>query len=152
MADLSAMHAALEPFEKRAIGRFEYRSALALAEAIVPGSRSLAAADETTVARAEEMLAAFYPALAGPWRRLDAFRKATFSPADIVWTSYHPLGTCTMGRDPKTSVVDTSHETHDLRGLFIVDGSTVPVPPGVNPQPTIMAMATRAAEKIAERI
>jgi choline dehydrogenase-like flavoprotein len=57
-----------------------------------------------------------------------------------------------MGRDPKTSVVDTGHETHDLRGLFIADGSTVPGPPGVNPQLTIMAMATRAAEKIAERI
>ncbi len=85
-------------------------------------------------------------------RGLDEFRKAKFSPADIVWTSYHPLGTCTMGRDPKTSVVDTGHETHDLRGLFIVDGSTVPGPPGVNPQLTIMAMATRAAEKIAERI
>jgi GMC oxidoreductase len=40
----------------------------------------------------------------------------------------------------------------DLRGLFIVDGSTVPGPPGVNPQLTIVAMATRAAEKIAERI
>jgi choline dehydrogenase-like flavoprotein len=85
-------------------------------------------------------------------RGLDDFRKATLSPADIVWTSYHPLGTCTMGRDPKASVVDTGHETHDLRGLFIVDGSTVPGPPGVNPQLTIMAMATRAAEKIAERI
>jgi choline dehydrogenase-like flavoprotein len=49
-------------------------------------------------------------------------------------------------------VVDTGHETHDLRGLFIVDGSTVPGPPGVNPQLSIMAMATRAAEKIAERV
>ena len=57
-----------------------------------------------------------------------------------------------MGRAPQTSVVDTSHETHDLRGLYIVDGSTVPGPPGVNPQLTIMAMATRAAEKIAERM
>jgi len=85
-------------------------------------------------------------------RGLDNFRKARLAPTDIVWTSYHPLGTCTMGRDPKTSVVDTSHETHDLRGLYIVDGSTVPGPPGVNPQLTIMAMATRAAEKIAERM
>jgi choline dehydrogenase-like flavoprotein len=33
----------------------------------------------------------------------------------------------------------------------VLDGSTVPGPPGVNPQLTIMAMATRAAEKIAER-
>lgn len=85
-------------------------------------------------------------------RGLDEFRKTTFAASDIAWTSYHPLGTCTMGNDPKTSVVDTNHETHDVRGLYIVDGSTVPGPLGVNPQLTIMAMATRAAEKIAERM
>jgi hypothetical protein len=41
MADLSA-HAAMGPREKGPLDRFEYRSALALAEAIIPGSRSLA--------------------------------------------------------------------------------------------------------------
>ncbi|HXN33228.1 MAG TPA: GMC family oxidoreductase [Polyangiaceae bacterium] len=85
-------------------------------------------------------------------RDLEAFRSARFGPSDFAFTSYHPLGTSKMGRDPKTSVVDTSHETHDTPGLYIVDGSTVPGPLGVNPQLTIMAMATRAAEKIAERI
>ena len=85
-------------------------------------------------------------------RGLDAFRKAKLGPADFVWTSYHPLGTCRMGRDPKTSVVDLDHETHDVRGLYVVDGSTVSGPIGVNPQLTIMAMATRAASRIAERL
>ncbi|HEY4016185.1 MAG TPA: GMC family oxidoreductase [Polyangiaceae bacterium] len=83
---------------------------------------------------------------------LDAFRRASFAPSDFVWTSYHPLGTCKMGRDPRTSVVGPSHEAHDLPGLFVVDGSAVPGPLGVNPQLTIMAMATRAAGKIAERV
>jgi len=41
---------------------------------------------------------------------------------------------------------------HDVPGLFIADGSTVPGPLGVNPQLTIMAMATRAAGKIADKI
>jgi choline dehydrogenase-like flavoprotein len=90
-------------------------------------------------------------ALAGA-RDLDAFRKAKFGPSDFIWTSYHPLGTCKMGPDPATSVVDTSHEAHDVSGLYVVDGSTVPGPLGVNPQLTIMAMATRAAAKIAERL
>ncbi len=85
-------------------------------------------------------------------RGLDAFRKERLGPADFVWTSYHPLGTCRMGRDPKTSVVDTDHASHDVPGLFIVDGSTVRGPIGVNPQLTIMATATRAAERIAARI
>ncbi|HZU85233.1 MAG TPA: GMC oxidoreductase, partial [Polyangiaceae bacterium] len=81
----------------------------------------------------------------------ETFRKARLSPGDILWTSYHPLGTCKMGRDPRTSVVDLDHQAHDVAGLYVVDGSTVPGPLGVNPQLTIMAMATRAAEKIAER-
>ncbi len=69
--------------------------------------------------------------------------------SEMALVSYHPLGTCRMGRDPKTSVVDLDHQSHDVPGLFIVDGSTVPGPPGVNPQVIIMAMATRAAERIA---
>jgi choline dehydrogenase-like flavoprotein len=85
-------------------------------------------------------------------RDLDTFRKTALSPSDVIWTSYHPLGTCRMGRDPGASVVDTSHQAHDVPGLFVVDGSTVPGPLGVNPQLTIMAMATRAAQKIAERL
>ncbi len=80
------------------------------------------------------------------------FQQARLTPSDISWLSYHPLGTCRMGRDPRTSVVDLDHETHDVRGLFVVDGSTVPGPLGVNPQLTIMAMATRAAERIGARL
>jgi choline dehydrogenase-like flavoprotein len=85
-------------------------------------------------------------------RALDDFRKAKLAPADFVWTSYHPLGTCKMGRDPKTSVIGIDHQAHDVRGLFVVDASAVSGPIGVNPQLTIMAMATRAAGKIADRL
>jgi choline dehydrogenase-like flavoprotein len=85
-------------------------------------------------------------------RDFAAFRKASFGASDVVWTSYHPLGTCKMGHDGKSSVVGLDHQVHGVPGLFVVDGSTVPGAPGVNPQLTIMAMATRAAEKIAERM
>jgi choline dehydrogenase-like flavoprotein len=64
-------------------------------------------------------------------------------------TAYHPLGTCQMGVDPKRSVIGPTQETHDMPGLFVCDGSAVSGPLGVNPQVTIMALATRAAEKIA---
>ncbi len=83
---------------------------------------------------------------------LKDFRNAKLRASSIALTSYHPLGTCKMGRDPKKSVVDINHQAHDLPGLFIVDGSTVPSALGVNPQIAIMAMATRAAMKIAETI
>jgi hypothetical protein len=83
------------------------------------------------------------------WER---FKRIRLDPSQCLLTSYHPLGSCRMGRDPRTSVVDLDHEAHDLPSLFIVDGSTVPGPLGVNPQLTIMAMATRAASRIAERL
>jgi choline dehydrogenase-like flavoprotein len=82
----------------------------------------------------------------------NAFRKLELKASDLMLTSYHPLGTCKMGRDPRTSVVGLDHQTHDVRGLYIVDGSTVPGPLGVNPQITIMGMATRAAEHIADAL
>jgi choline dehydrogenase-like flavoprotein len=71
---------------------------------------------------------------------------------DFLLTSFHPLGTSRMGRDPKRSVVGFDHQAHELPGLYIVDGSTVPGPPIVNPQITIMAMADRAAGLIADAI
>jgi choline dehydrogenase-like flavoprotein len=57
-----------------------------------------------------------------------------------------------MGPDPETSVVGLDHQVHDVPGLYVVDGSTVPGPLGVNPQITIMSMATRAAELLANRL
>ncbi len=83
---------------------------------------------------------------------LDAFRSARLSPGEFIWSSFHPLGTCRMGPDPKTSVVDLSHEVHGVGGLYVVDGSVIPSPLGVNPQLTIMAVATRAGGKIHDRI
>ena len=83
---------------------------------------------------------------------LDKFRKSPPAASELALASYHPLGTCKMGRDPKTSVVGLDHQAHDVAGLYIVDGSTVPGAPGVNPQLTIMAMATRAANKIADAL
>jgi choline dehydrogenase-like flavoprotein len=82
----------------------------------------------------------------------ERFKTRTPTPPEMALISYHPLGTCRMGRDPKRSVVDLDHQAYDVPGLFIVDGSTVPGPPGVNPQIIIMSMATRAAERIAARL
>jgi choline dehydrogenase-like flavoprotein len=83
---------------------------------------------------------------------LEAFRDARLTPGRFIWSSFHPLGTCRMGPSAKTSVVDLSHEVHGVRGLYVVDGSTLPSPLGVNPQLTIMAVATRAGAKIHERL
>jgi choline dehydrogenase-like flavoprotein len=80
---------------------------------------------------------------------LAALRRARIRPWDLDLSAYHPLGTARMGTDPASSVVGPDHRVHDTEGLYIVDGSVVPSSLGVNPQITIMALATRAAEKIA---
>ncbi len=79
---------------------------------------------------------------------LAAYERTPPRVADYALVSYHPLGTCRMGKDPRTSVVSLDHETHDVKRLYVVDGSTVPTALGVNPQITIMSMALRAAERI----
>ncbi len=60
-------------------------------------------------------------------------------------TSQHPLGTARMGPDGKQAVVDEHGEAFDLEELYVVDGSIVPTSLGVNPQLSIMALATRLA-------
>ena len=61
----------------------------------------------------------------------------------------HLLGTCRMGDDPQTSVVDKFHRTHDVRNLFLCDGSSFVTSGRGQPTMTIMALAFRAAEHIA---
>ncbi len=79
---------------------------------------------------------------------LTRFRAATLKARDFDLTAYHPLGTARMGIDPRSSVVGPDHRVHDVPDLYVTDGSAVPTSPAVNPQLTIMAMATRAAERI----
>jgi choline dehydrogenase-like flavoprotein len=80
---------------------------------------------------------------------LAGLRRANVRAWDLDLSAYHPLGTARMGRDPASSVVAPDHQLHDVPALYVVDGSAVPTALGVNPQVTIMAMATHAAEKIA---
>jgi choline dehydrogenase-like flavoprotein len=76
--------------------------------------------------------------------------------AQKVWTDTtdlsllphnHLLGTCRMGDDPKTSVVDRYHRAHDVPNLYLVDGSSL-VTACCQPTCTIQALAYRAAAHI----
>jgi len=58
----------------------------------------------------------------------------------------HLLGTCRMGDDPATSVVDRYNRSHDVPNLFMVDGSSMVTSGRGQPTMTIMALAFRAAE------
>jgi choline dehydrogenase-like flavoprotein len=68
---------------------------------------------------------------------------------EITLFSAHPLGTCRMGEDARNAVVNSHCESHDVPGLFVIDGSVTPTSLGVNPQITILAIAEKSAEWIA---
>jgi choline dehydrogenase-like flavoprotein len=78
--------------------------------------------------------------------------------AQKVWTGpvepqnvgVHLLGTCPMGDDARVAVVDRYHRSHDVPNLFICDGSSMVTSGRGQPTMTIMALAFRAAEHIAE--
>ncbi len=63
----------------------------------------------------------------------------------------HMFGTAVMGTDPRTSVVGPELESHELKGLHVIDSSVFPSNMGVNPAHTISAIAWLAAERVAER-
>jgi choline dehydrogenase-like flavoprotein len=61
----------------------------------------------------------------------------------------HAMGTCRMGCDPATSVVNSFGQSHDIKNLFICDTSVFVTGAGVNPTLTAMAIANRSADYIA---
>ena len=58
----------------------------------------------------------------------------------------HLVGGARMGKDPHTSVTDSFGRTHDIRNLFVCDGSLLPTQGPANPGLTIQALAARTAD------
>jgi choline dehydrogenase-like flavoprotein len=77
---------------------------------------------------------------------------------DVVATApmrhagWHLMGTARMGTDPKTSVVNEWGRAHDVKNLFIVDGSIFVTSGGVNPTSTIQALALYIADTMKQRL
>jgi len=76
-------------------------------------------------------------------------RRTWRQPVQETTLAAHLLGTCRMGDDPRTSVVDRHHRAHDVRNLFICDGSSLVTGGRGQPTATIQALAYRAGEHIA---
>src|SRR3954470_7325292 len=91
------------------------------------------------------------------WRRgddLDAFidsvKRIPFRAGGYKLFSAHQMGTCRMGSDPETSVAGPWGELHDTKGVWIGDGSAFPTSSATNPMISIMSLAHRTAEAIAD--
>ena len=69
-------------------------------------------------------------------------------PAQEQQFGVHLLGTCRMGSDPKTSIINADNRTHDVKNLFLCDGSSLVTSGRGQPTMTIMALAFRAGDRI----
>jgi len=67
-------------------------------------------------------------------------------------SGWHLLGTARMGNDPETSVVNSWGRSHDVRNLFIIDGSIFVTGGGVNPASTIQALALYIADTVKKNL
>ena len=70
---------------------------------------------------------------------------------DFMVGGNHAFGTCAMGADPRTSVVDSHCAVHNAADLYLCDTSIFPTQSAVNPQLTLMAMSSRLAETLNAR-
>ncbi len=93
------------------------------------------------------------------WHRGDDFdaflrsiEEAPYGPLDIACFTAHQMGACRMGKDPATSVADGRGELHDTKGVWIGDASAFPTAPGVNPMISIMSLAHRTADHVAQSV
>ena len=74
---------------------------------------------------------------------LHAVREWEPRPKALTVLAFHPLGTARADARPGHGVVDGDLKVHGVDGLYVSDGSVVPSSLGVNPQITIMTLATR---------
>ena len=117
-----------------------------LAQGLVACARILlaAGADEVTIP-------AIPPLRARSASELDRLDLSAVRPHSAPITAVHPMGTMCMGEDPRTSVVRSTGEHHQLQGLFVADGSLFPTSIGVPPQISIYAFALHLAPHVIAR-
>jgi choline dehydrogenase-like flavoprotein len=76
---------------------------------------------------------------------MDTIRARDVRPRDLMLAAFHPLGTARADARPAHGVVDGDLKLHGVDGVYVSDAAVIPSSLGVNPQITIMAMATRLA-------
>jgi choline dehydrogenase-like flavoprotein len=117
-----------------------------LARGLVAGARILLAAGAREVT-----IPAIPPLRIAKSSDLDALDLSVVRPHSVPLTAVHPMGTMRMGENPAVSVVGSTGEHHQVRGLFVADGSLFPTSIGVPPQVSIYAFALHLAPHIVQR-
>lgn len=68
---------------------------------------------------------------------------------DSAGSAIHEHGTCRMGDDPKKSALNGFNQMHEVKNLFVVDGSSFTTASEKNPTLTILALSWRASDYLA---
>jgi choline dehydrogenase-like flavoprotein len=71
---------------------------------------------------------------------------------DKPGSAIHEHGTCRMGDDPKRSALNRFNQMHEVKNVFVVDGSAFPNASEKNPTLTILALSWRATDYLADRL
>jgi choline dehydrogenase-like flavoprotein len=71
---------------------------------------------------------------------------------DAMGSAIHEHGTCRMGADPKRSALNRFNQMHEVKNVFVVDGSSFPNASEKNPTLTILALSWRATDYLADEI
>ena len=71
---------------------------------------------------------------------------------DVAGSAIHEHGTCRMGADPKRSALNGFCQSHDVKNLFVVDGAAFTSASEKNPTLTILALAWRASDYLADEM
>jgi choline dehydrogenase-like flavoprotein len=122
------------------------RDRVQLAKGLVACARILLAAGARQVT-----IPAIPPLRVASTAELDGLDLSVVRPHSVPLTAVHPMGTMRMGEDPRLSVVGSSGEHHQLRGLFVADGSLFPTSIGAPPQIGIYALSLHLAPRVVER-
>ena len=76
----------------------------------------------------------------------------TYDAPYILGNGIHEMGTASMGRDRKTSVLNKNNQIHDVPNVYVTDGAAMTSAGNVNPSLTYMALTARAANHAVEEL
>lgn len=122
-------------------------------EAVVRGAKVFEAAGATEIWSTHMRRLAYRPGDNGAYENWAAdIRRAGYKPTNSLMASFHQMGSCRMGIDPSGSAVGPDNQSHEVRDLYVTDGSNFPDASGVNPMLSIFGIANRAGKKLAEKL
>lgn len=121
--------------------------------AVQEGSRLLEAAGAREISVPQSAPNGYRPAdgSAARTRWLEGVRGRGLGANQMLLVTFHQMGSCRMGGNRSTSVVNPENEVWDVPGLYVADASVFPSASGVNPMLTIMGIAHRAAGIVAQQ-